>query len=173
MTFHLRPISQEIHQSSFTKIHLKITYLEYHSSLPGANELITKHPGQCGDRSLMHKMMLWQQHGFHDDQVCHGITLNDINLPNSHLKMLARIAGLTRWIPNKMDNIFVHFKCIFLNENHCILIWISPEFVHKGLIGCKSTLVQVMAWCRAGTKHQAITWTNGDPGHMCHKASMS
>ena len=33
-------ISQEIHQPSITKISLKMTYLKFHSNLPGANELI-------------------------------------------------------------------------------------------------------------------------------------
>ena len=33
-------ISQEMPQPSITKIHLKITYLKFHSNFPGANELI-------------------------------------------------------------------------------------------------------------------------------------
>ena len=36
---HIRTISQEIPQPSITKIHLKITYLNFHSNFPGANEL--------------------------------------------------------------------------------------------------------------------------------------
>ena len=38
------------------------------------------------------------------------------------------------------------FRCIFMNENVCILIIISLEFVPKGLIDNLSALVQVMAW---------------------------
>ena len=37
---HIRAISQEMLQSSITKIHLKITYLKFHSNFPGANKLI-------------------------------------------------------------------------------------------------------------------------------------
>ena len=36
---HIRAISQEMPQKSITKIHLKITYLKFHSNFPGANEL--------------------------------------------------------------------------------------------------------------------------------------
>ena len=45
------------------------------------------------------------------------------------------------------------FRCIFLKENMCILIWISPKFVHKGPINNQSATVQVMAWCRQTTSH--------------------
>ena len=47
------------------------------------------------------------------------------------------------------DNIF---KLIFLNENDRILIKISLKFVPKGPIDNKPALVQVMAWCRTGTR---------------------
>ena len=47
------------------------------------------------------------------------------------------------------DNIF---KCIFMNENFCISIRISPKFAPKGPIDKKSALVQVMAWRRTGDK---------------------
>ena len=43
------------------------------------------------------------------------------------------------------------FKCIFLNENLCILIQISLKFVSKGPIDNKWALVQVMAWRRTAT----------------------
>ena len=36
---HIRAISQKMPQPSITKIWLKITYLNFHSNLPGANEL--------------------------------------------------------------------------------------------------------------------------------------
>ena len=39
--FHLRAISEEIPQPSLVKHTLKITYLKFHSNLPGANELIS------------------------------------------------------------------------------------------------------------------------------------
>ena len=44
------------------------------------------------------------------------------------------------------------FKCIFLNEKFCIVIWISLKFVPKGPIDNKWALVQVMAWHRTGDK---------------------
>ena len=44
------------------------------------------------------------------------------------------------------------FKCIFLYDNHYILITISLKFVPEGPIDNKSWLVQVMAWCQTGTK---------------------
>ena len=47
------------------------------------------------------------------------------------------------------DDIFKH---IFLNENVRIFIQISLKFVPKGPIDNKSVLVQVVAWCRTGTK---------------------
>ena len=36
---HIREISQEMPQPLITKMCLKITYLNFHSNLPGANEL--------------------------------------------------------------------------------------------------------------------------------------
>ena len=44
------------------------------------------------------------------------------------------------------------FKCIFLNEKFCILIWISMKFVPTGPIDNKEAVVKVMAWCRIGNK---------------------
>ena len=41
------------------------------------------------------------------------------------------------------DNIF---RSIFVNENFCILIKISLQFVPKGLIDNNPALVQIMAW---------------------------
>ena len=47
------------------------------------------------------------------------------------------------------------FKCIFVNENHCIVIKISLKFVPKGPIGLDNDLVR--------NGRQAIVWTNPDP----------
>ena len=44
------------------------------------------------------------------------------------------------------------FKRIFLNENVCISIKISLNFVPKGPINNISALVQIMAWRRPGDK---------------------
>ena len=45
-----------------------------------------------------------------------------------------------------------NFKCIFLNENDRIPIWISLKYVPRSLIDNKGALVQVMAWRRTGDK---------------------
>ena len=45
-----------------------------------------------------------------------------------------------------------NFKCIFLNENDRILIWISLKLIPKSPIDNKPALVQVMAWRRIGDK---------------------
>ena len=43
-------------------------------------------------------------------------------------------------------------KCIFLNEEMCILIQISSKFVPKGPINNNPALDQIMAWHRSGDK---------------------
>ena len=43
-------------------------------------------------------------------------------------------------------------KCILLNETYCILMAILLEFVPKTPNCTRSVLVQVMAWCRKGSK---------------------
>ena len=45
-----------------------------------------------------------------------------------------------------------NFKCIFLNENDRIPIWISLKFVPRSPIDNKPALVQVMAWHWTGAK---------------------
>ena len=49
----------------------------------------------------------------------------------------------------------VIFEFIFLNDDWCVLISISPKFVTKGPIDHKSSSVQIMAWRGTG-----IIWTN-------------
>ena len=44
------------------------------------------------------------------------------------------------------------FKCIFVNENCCILNKIPLKFVRKGPIDKNPALVQIMAWHRLGDK---------------------
>ena len=45
------------------------------------------------------------------------------------------------------------FKCILLNENICALHEIARQFVPKGQIDSKSTLIQLMAWYQQATSH--------------------
>ena len=44
------------------------------------------------------------------------------------------------------------FKCIFVNENHRILIEISLKFVPRGPIDNKLALIKRMAWRQIGSK---------------------
>ena len=44
------------------------------------------------------------------------------------------------------------FNCIFLNENDKIPYQISLKYIPMSTIHNKTTLVQVMAWCRVGDK---------------------
>ena len=61
---------------------------------------------------------------------------------------------LTHLPLNKMAAILAddNFKCIFVNENDKIPIWISLKFVPRSPIDNKAPLVQVMAWRRRGDK---------------------
>ena len=61
---------------------------------------------------------------------------------------------LTHWGRDNMPAIFEDyiFKCIFLNENPRISIHISLKFVPKGPINNNPSLVQIIAWRRAGDK---------------------
>ena len=64
-------------------------------------------------------------------------------------KLPCHLTSLTHCGRDKMADIF---KCIFLNENCCILIKISLKYVLKGSIDNNPALVQIMAWCRIGNK---------------------
>ena len=54
-----------------------------------------------------------------------------------------RVMGQIMEIPEQNGCHFADgiFKCIFMNEKFCILIWISLKFVLKGLIDTMSALV--------------------------------
>ena len=56
------------------------------------------------------------------------------------------------------------FKCIFLNENYCILLLISLEFVHRGSTGNISVLILEIHWHI--TSNKLLThW--GQVTHIC------
>ena len=59
------------------------------------------------------------------------------------------------------------FKCIFLNENVCILIKISLKFVPKCPINNIPALVQVMVWRRSGDKPLSEPMMVRSPTHIC------
>ena len=56
-----------------------------------------------------------------------------------------------------------NFKCIFLNENGRIAIWISLKFVPRGPIDNKASIGSGNGL--APNRRQVITWTNADPIH--------
>ena len=55
---------------------------------------------------------------------------------------------------DKMAAIFTDdiLKCIFMNVKSCITNRNPKKFIPKGSMDNNSALVQVMAWCRTGTK---------------------
>ena len=55
---------------------------------------------------------------------------------------------------NKMAAILADdiFKCIFVNENHRILVEISLKFVPRGPIDNNPALIKRMAWRQIGSK---------------------
>ena len=66
------------------------------------------------------------------------------------------------------------FKCNFLNDNGSISIKISLNFVPKGPIDNKWSLLQVMAWRQKADKrlHEPMM-TQFNDAYMHHLASMS
>ena len=59
------------------------------------------------------------------------------------------------------------FKCIFFNENCCILIEISLKYVRKVPIDNNPSLVQTMAWRRLGDKPISEPMMVSLPTHIC------
>ena len=59
------------------------------------------------------------------------------------------------------------FKCIFLNENACISLKISLEFVPKVRINNIPALVQIMAWRRPGDKPLSEPMVVSLTTHIC------
>ena len=59
------------------------------------------------------------------------------------------------------------FKCIFFNENCCILIKFSLKYVRKGPIDNNPALVQIMAWRRSGDKPLSELMMISLPTHIC------
>ena len=59
------------------------------------------------------------------------------------------------------------FKCIFFNENCCILIKLSLKYVRKGPIDNNPAMVQIMAWRRSGDKPLSETMMISLQMHIC------
>ena len=63
-------------------------------------------------------------------------------------------------------------KCIFLKETVCILILMLLKFVQWAKVDIKSSLVQVVAWRRAGAKPlpEPMMTPKFTDAYMCHQA---
>ena len=80
----------------------------------------------------------------------HSLDKNSTNDPVLQRNRVSSNSSL----PGKMSAIsqLAFSNAFFIKEKFCILIWISLEFVPKGPIHYKSTLVWVLAWCQIGDK---------------------
>ena len=58
-------------------------------------------------------------------------------------------------------------RCIFVNENFCILLEISLKFVPKVSIDNNPALVQIMAWHRIGDKPLPEAMMVSSLTHIC------
>ena len=59
------------------------------------------------------------------------------------------------------------FMCNFFNENCCILMKFSLQYVRKGPIDKNPALVQIMAWRRSGDKPLSEPMMISLPTHKC------
>ena len=123
-------------QPPITKISMIISYLEFHSDLPGVNELT----------SLTHSNLVMPYHVNVNRVIidaCNGL---------SPAWCQACAVNTLRLRQNGCHFAGDSFKQIFLNENVGIAIKISLKFVPEGPVNNISALVQIMAWRRPGDK---------------------
>ena len=78
-------------------------------------------------------------------------------------KVCKLIEAGTKWLPFRNDI----FKCIFLNENVWISIYISLKFVPSGWVDDIPALVGIMAWCWKGDKPLSEPVTVSLLMHIC------
>ena len=73
------------------------------------------------------------------------------------------------WRPRQHRRRFADdiIKCIFFNENCCVLIKTSLKYVRKGPIDNNPALVQITAWRRLGDKTFSEPMMVSLPTHMC------
>ena len=90
---------------------------------------------------------------------------------NWYLTHLVCVLTINTLWPRQDDFHFTDyiFKCIFFNENCCILIQISLNYVGKGPIKNNPALAQIMAWRWTGDKPSNQWW----PSWWCIYASLS
>ena len=87
---------------------------------------------------------------------------------------LVFMRGINRWPVNSPHKGPVTRKMLpfddvimFMNENLCILIWISLKYVPKGSIENKSAMVQVIVCRRTGDNRYLNQCLPSSPTHMC------
>ena len=108
---------------------------------------------------------------------CHRITLmiSEVSLGKwkeitDSYPTLKYKSNLTHWPLGNFNNFFkVILEVISVIGGSCISCEIALMWMPLGLTDDKSTLVQVIAWCRQAT---SITWGNVDPDLCCHMVSL-
>ena len=107
-----------------------------------------------------------------------ALSLDDVKIP---IKKYRLKISVLKWHPglpaiNEFNSLFSDdtFRCMFVNENFCILIEISLKFVPKGPFDNNPTLVQIMAWRLIGDKPLSEPMlTRFTDGYMRHKGEIS
>ena len=70
------------------------------------------------------------------------MTIDFLSYPNTKFVQVNAISLPLKFIDQHIESIL---ECVFLNENHCIVIIISMKFIRKGLTDKKSALFHVIA----------------------------
>ena len=94
------------------------------------------------------------------------ICSNDGQLTHIEFLFLLSIFNTLRLRQNSHDFADYMFKCIFVNENVWISIWISL-LIPKGPVNNIPTLVEIMAWCRPGDKPLSQRMMGSLLMHIC------
>ena len=98
-----------------------------------------------GDNGGLHWMQQW----------CTGNTEPQQYVSNHRNRHIQLVIKLLNTLGPRQDGRYFAddiFKCIYFNENGCILIKFSLKYVRKGSIDNNPPLVQIMAWRRSGDK---------------------
>ena len=142
-------------QLSVTKFSLKITFLKFHSNIPGANEI------NWGPVAQKHVSLAWISN--------HISVFVGVNYLSMSYTPAINTQVINTLRPRQNEQHFADdiFKRIFFNENVWILIKISLKFVHKGPIYSIPALVKLMAWRRSGDKPLPEPMMVSLPTHIC------
>ena len=142
-------------QPSITEICLKIICLKFHSTIPGANELTliqeiawccldkSYYLNQCWPRTYMPNSIMLGHNEFEKQNI--------VVIDWSSLQINFTWSDAWTWTKYILLWCFkIFILMIHILSNSCE---IGLSFVTKNPIDDKSTLVQVMAWCRQATSH--------------------